>query len=189
MHASDDHRGQHLLRRGYTRHFGPVNAELARYAGKVIDKNGFLLKVGQRDHGHIGDTEEFVASRHFYHRHMAQCTLGWEQPGFFVENTAHVLVGRHKAFHQYVGTVTGYERHSLSHALDVVFLVYDGEVVGVDTLSPACDDNTFAVAEEGGVYKSFSAGIFYCMKGVGVVGAGYSQPTAASAAGGLYDLL
>ncbi len=110
---------------------------------------------------------------------MAQHAFRGKEARFLVQNPAHVLVGRHQAFHQHVGVARHDGRHGLLHALHVVLFVDDVERVDVDAVFAAhfFDDGLFAV--EGRFDQPFLIGFVDCLQRVGVLPVGYGQPFAA----------
>ena len=181
-------RRKHLLGRRDTCNLGLFDTERTSNVGKVAYEDGFLLEVGQRYYGHVGDAEQLATARQLYHRHVAQCALRGEEASLLVEDAAHILVGRHEALHQHVGTGAGDKGHGLVDTCHVVGFVDYGVIAGVYALGLTGGGNAGPVAKKCCLYQAFATGMFDSPEGVGVVGTCHCQSAPSSRTCALYDL-
>ena len=128
---------------------------------EVADLHGFLLEVGQRNHRHVRNDEQFVVAGHLDDRHVAQHAFRGKQSCFLVENAAHVFVGRDQSLHQHVGIAGNDGRDGLLHALDVAGFIDDVECLDVDVVLGAdlLDNAFFAVKRR--LYEALLVGFVH----------------------------
>ena len=97
------------------------------------------------------------------------------QTSFFIEDSAHVLIGRKQTFHQNTAFAFADKGNGLYTSLGFISLLHEFEFVGIDTFFSADLLNGVDITNESGINNAFVDGSTYCTDGMGVVGIGSNK--------------
>ena len=131
-----------------------------------------MFHIGSGDDGNVAAHQQFVVTRNLEDSHVGEHVVlfAGHKAGFFVEDGAHVLVGREQAFHKDVTFTFADEANSLGAGFVFVGFLNQFEFVGVDTLVGANFLDGIDVTNQCGVDNTFVNSCANGANGMGVVG-------------------